>query len=132
MDAQETRPSRLTEIETPATILAIVTAVSLAVGLVLIPVNFLGLFDAMDRGNDDDIVAAILWLPFNCLGFLGELLILWGSLRMRKGKSWGLGVTAAVLACIPCLTSPCVIVGIPLGIWCLVKLNDPEIRAQFR
>lgn len=132
MDAQETRPSRLTELETPATILAIVTAISLAVTLVLIPVNLLAFFEAADRGRDEDVFGTLVLIPFSCLSFLGELLILWGCLRMRKGRNWGLGFTAAVLACIPCLTSPCLIVGIPLGIWCLVKLNDPEIRAQFR
>jgi hypothetical protein len=39
-------------------------------------------------------------------------------------------MTAAILALVPC-TSPCCLAGIPAGIWALVVLAKPEVKAGF-
>jgi hypothetical protein len=36
----------------------------------------------------------------------------------------------SIICCIPCC-SPCIILGIPFGIWALVLLNNPEIKPHF-
>jgi hypothetical protein len=36
-----------------------------------------------------------------------------------------------ILVMIPCL-SPCCILGIPIGIWGLIVLMDPNVKAAFR
>jgi hypothetical protein len=59
------------------------------------------------------------------------VLILFGGLKMKKLESFGLAVTASVLAILPC-TSPCCLVGIPIGIWALVVLFRPEVKSAFR
>jgi hypothetical protein len=57
--------------------------------------------------------------------------IIWGAIQMMKGKKLGLAKTAAILAIIP-LTSCCFIIGIPFGIWALVVLGKPDVKALFR
>ncbi|WP_223758553.1 hypothetical protein [Myxococcus sp. RHSTA-1-4] len=69
------------------------------------------------------MVFTLPYLIINGLVFLG-------ALRMKGLQSYGLANTAAILALIPCC-GPCVCVGIPLGIWALVVLRKPEVRAAF-
>jgi hypothetical protein len=52
-------------------------------------------------------------------------------LKMKRLESHGLAVTASILAMLPC-TSPCCIIGLPLGIWALVVLSKPEVKSAFR
>jgi hypothetical protein len=64
------------------------------------------------------------------LGFVVSGLILFGALKMKKCQSYGWAMTASILAVIPCV-SPCCLVGIPIGIWALIVLSKPEVKAQF-
>jgi hypothetical protein len=57
-------------------------------------------------------------------------LIIYAALKMRELSQWGLAVAASVLAMIPCI-SPCCIIGLPIGIWSLVVITKPEIKAAF-
>ena len=57
--------------------------------------------------------------------------LVYASLEMRKLSQWGLAVGASVVAMLPCF-SPCCLIGLPVGIWCLVVLTKPEIKAAFR
>jgi hypothetical protein len=56
-----------------------------------------------------------------------------GGARMVVMKSWGLALTAAILASIPCL-SPlgCCLVGEGVGIWAIVVLLNDQVKAAFR
>lgn len=67
---------------------------------------------------------------FGAVGVLCAVVILMGGIKMRKLENRGLCLTAAILAVIPC-TSPCCLVGIPLGIWALVVLSKPEVKGAF-
>ena len=67
------------------------------------------------------------------LGIIGLLMsgvILLGALKMKKLESYGLAMTVSILAMIPCL-SPCCVVGLPIGIWAVVVLSKPEVKAAF-
>jgi hypothetical protein len=55
--------------------------------------------------------------------------VLWSALQMRTLRGWGMAVAASILAMIPCGCA-CVI-GLPLGIWSLIVLLRPEVRAAF-
>lgn len=65
------------------------------------------------------------------LGFLVAPIIIYGAIQMMRGRSFGLSRTAAILAVIP-LTSCCFVIGIPFGIWALVVLSQPDVKALFR
>ena len=60
-----------------------------------------------------------------------QLFILMGAVKMRQLESWSSARTAAILAVIP-ICSPCVLLGIPFGIWALIVLNNPQVRSEFR
>src|SRR5581483_10479914 len=52
-----------------------------------------------------------------------------GGLRMRALKSYGWATTGAWVALLP--LSPAVLVGLPVGIWALRVLGNPEVRTAF-
>jgi hypothetical protein len=61
--------------------------------------------------------------------FLG-LVILVGALKMKNLQSRGLAITSSILAMIPCI-SPCCVLGLPIGIWSLVVLGQPDVKQAF-
>jgi hypothetical protein len=58
-------------------------------------------------------------------------LVIYGGLKMQRLESYGWAVTSSILSLIFCLNCCCCL-GIPFGIWALVVLNRPEVRAAFR
>jgi hypothetical protein len=58
-------------------------------------------------------------------------LTIYGALKMQRLESYGLAITSSILSLIPCLTCCCCL-GLPFGIWSLVVLNRPDVRAAFR
>jgi hypothetical protein len=64
------------------------------------------------------------------IAILMGAVILLGGLKMMKLESFGVAMTASILAMIPCL-SPCCVIGLPIGIWALVILSKPEVKSAF-
>ncbi len=64
------------------------------------------------------------------IGILVAIFIIYAALKMKDLNQWGLAMAASILAMIPCI-SPCCIIGLPIGIWCLVVLTKPEVKATF-
>jgi hypothetical protein len=56
---------------------------------------------------------------------------IFASTKMRKLESYGMVMTATILSMLPC-TSSCCCVGLPVGIWILIVLCKPEVKAAFR
>ena len=69
------------------------------------------------------IVSAII-----CIGLFG--FVAWAALQMKQLRGWTLAVVASIIAIIPCFCPSC-FVGIPVGIWSLVVLMKPEVKAAF-
>lgn len=73
--------------------------------------------------------------PFFFLAFFVStvscFLIFRGARKMRRGEDYRRAKIAAILSCIPIL-SPIMYVGIPFGIWALVVLRRPDVRAEFQ
>jgi hypothetical protein len=74
---------------------------------------------------------ASFWTASSLVGIFIAVFLIYASTKMREASQWGMCVAAAVLAMIPCI-SPCCLIGLPIGIWCLVVLTKPEIKAVFR
>jgi hypothetical protein len=70
-------------------------------------------------------------LSMNAVFLVLHGLIVWGGISMMTQRRWGLSMTAAVLAIFPC-TSPCCCLGLPLGIWAVIVLSRPEVKAAMR
>jgi predicted Co/Zn/Cd cation transporter (cation efflux family) len=64
------------------------------------------------------------------IGILVAALIIYAALKMKELSQYGLCIAASILAMIPCI-SPCCIIGLPIGIWCLIVLTKPEVKAAF-
>jgi hypothetical protein len=56
--------------------------------------------------------------------------IIKGAVDMLKGRKLASAKTAAILAMIP-MTSCCLLLGAPLGLWALLVLSKPEVKAFF-
>jgi hypothetical protein len=71
----------------------------------------------------------LIFMLFGILNLAFSVLLIVGGWRMRQAKSYGLSMVAAILALLPCSFGW--IVGLPMGIWALIVLLDPEVRAGF-
>jgi hypothetical protein len=58
-----------------------------------------------------------------------SLAVAMGGWHMANLKSYGLAMTGAALATLPCSVG--CILGLPMGIWALVVLLDPKVRSAF-
>ena len=70
------------------------------------------------------------WPLLMFLGTLISPLVIYGGARMYAAKSYAMARLAAILALIP-VTSCCFVLGIPVGIWSLIVLRRPEVKAAF-
>ncbi len=64
------------------------------------------------------------------IGLLVSGVIFFGAMKMKNLESYGLAMTASIIAMIPCF-SPCCLLGLPIGIWALVVLSKPEVKSAF-
>ncbi|MGB7347009.1 MAG: hypothetical protein WBD20_22485 [Pirellulaceae bacterium] len=53
-----------------------------------------------------------------------------GSIAMIARRFYVLAMIAAVFALVP-ICGPCLVLGIPFGIWALILLNRPDVKASF-
>lgn len=65
------------------------------------------------------------------IGMAVFAVVLVGGLRLMKLRSKALVMTGAVLAIVPCFSSCCCLIGMPLGIWVILTINKPEVSSQF-
>lgn len=64
---------------------------------------------------------------------VGAALIGFGGWQMRQVKSYGLAMTASFVAMLPLFPACCCCVfGLPVGIWSVVVLMKPEVKAAFQ
>jgi len=69
------------------------------------------------------------WANLFPLFFSGVIVL--GGWRMYVLKNHRLAVAVCAMAMIPCFTSCCFVTGLPVGLWGLVTLLRPEVRAAF-
>lgn len=58
------------------------------------------------------------------------LLVFIGAWQIENLRSYRIGILGCFLAMLPCF-SPAVLIGLPIGLWALVVLLRPEVRAAF-
>lgn len=68
---------------------------------------------------------------FAIFGLLVGVFVIFGAVRMLGLKSWGLGLTASILSLVPCFQG-CCLLSIPVGIYALVVLSDPQVKSAFK
>jgi len=122
-----------TQVNGPATGL-IVTAV---LGFMVQGLGFMGNIFGFSQGfggtGSESALAfftGTMGIILNLVGVGIGVVILLGALKMKKLESHGFAMAASILALVPCV-SPCCLVGLPIGIWSLVVLAKPEVKAAF-
>ena len=78
----------------------------------------------------DAIVMFILSVAACALYFLSHVVVFYGAIQMLRFRSPAIARAAAIISVFP-FCSPLFVVGIPVGIWALIVLSKPEIRAAF-
>lgn len=74
----------------------------------------------------------ILWTIIMPIGILtAEGIIIAGAINMLKLRGYKTARSAAILCMLP-ICSAGFILGIPFGIWALIVLNRPAVKAAFR
>ena len=119
----------------PAIGLMVVAGIGIFCQILNILVRLLGMGIAASQMSDEmpfaSLIAGPIVIVFGFLSILIGILILVGAMKMKKLENYGLAMASSILAMIPCI-SPCCIIGIPFGIWALVVLMDPNVKAAFR
>jgi hypothetical protein len=62
----------------------------------------------------------------------GQLVMALAAVFLMMRKNYALCISASILALVPCLGSPCFVIGIPFGIWALILLLREDVRYGFR
>lgn len=82
--------------------------------------------DARNRDRTPEYIQSAI---FSALGLTLDVMILVGGLRMHSLRGRTLATVGAICAVIP--ANSCCCIGIPIGIWALVVLFDPNVKAAF-
>ena len=121
----------------PAIGLILVGTINILSGLLVI----LGTITNLAKGptrqvveNPDRLLGYQAWIVTSTLCALVTIIvspfIIYGAVQMLGARKYSMAKLAAVLSLIPC-TSICCVLGIPPGIWGLVVLKKPEVKAAF-
>ena len=76
------------------------------------------------------LVMGVLLLLMLILSLASGVVMIVGGLKMLRLQSYGWAMTACVVAVLP--FNPVGFIGLIIGIWGLVVLNQPSVRAAFR
>jgi len=117
----------------PAIFMMVLAGLNIALALFSLVMNLffggMGFAAAPSGGGQEEmIIQAISGVVGNICGIIISILILVGANKMRNLQSYGLAMTACILSIVCC---PCCI-GIAPGIWGIVVLSKPEVKAAFR
>ncbi len=69
---------------------------------------------------------------FRILGLCASGFVVYGGMQMKGLKNYTMALVAAIVAVIPCfIPCPCCFIGIAAGIWAIIVLIKPEVKAAF-
>jgi hypothetical protein len=126
------------EVQGPAIGLIITAVIGIVLALVSLLSNLMGagMAGIEEIGGMDEAGRYLTYMTGG-VGILFALIqlgvsgfVIWAALQMKELRNWTMAVTASILAMIPCI-GPCCLIGIPIGIWSLVVLMKPEVKAAF-
>jgi hypothetical protein len=127
-------------VQVPAVGMIVAAALDVAFALSLLLLSVLGMswlrMSETMRGTwgnevTGDMMEGGFVITLCIVGILIDAVIIVGANKMRNLDSYGLAVAAAILSVIPCISSPCIVLGMPFGIWALVVLMNDDVRNAF-
>jgi len=102
----------------------------LDVVLVLVGVNFIQQAPQGQNGGAEEMGRLVGGVVGDGVAIIFMIIVILGAFKMLRLQSFGLAMTASILAMLPC--GPCCLAGIPIGIWALVVLNGPDVKDSFQ
>jgi len=125
-------PDPTAAVNGPAIFLMVVGGIGIVFQILFFLLNLLGAGMGAVGGREGlgNMMSGGIGMVFNVIGIIIGVVILMGAMKMRKLQSYGFVMAAAVIAMIPCI-SPCCLLGLPAGIWALIVLMKPEVKAAF-
>jgi hypothetical protein len=73
----------------------------------------------------------VLNIVMTLIAIAGSAFIIYAGVQMKNLRNRTMAMIASILVMIPCFTSCCCLIGIPIGIWALVVLSKPEVKEAF-
>jgi hypothetical protein len=123
------------QVEWPANLLIVFAGLSVLGHVGRLLMNLVGFGLGTRFGSAPEavthLVAGSMGLIFSLVGLVVAGFIIYAALEMKQLRSYPVCIAAAALAILPGC-SPCCCLGIPLGVWTLVVITSPEVRAAFR
>jgi hypothetical protein len=120
----------------PGTALLVSGILNALVALMSLAGNIFRFFDGVDEMpvNQAESIGFVIGTGISVGATIFTLFaspfVIFGAVQMLNGKRYGWARLAAWLSVVP-FTACCLIVGIPAGIWALIVLARPEIKAFF-
>jgi hypothetical protein len=123
----------LNRVSAPATCLIVTAVLGLclqAMRLLATALN-MGAAVAVPRDFAPMLVIGPIAIVFISIAVFMGLVVLFGALKMKALDNYGFAIATSILSMIP-IVSPCCCLGLPFGIWALVVLSDPAVKAAFK
>lgn len=123
-------------LQIPAIGLIIVGALNVLTAVTLILGRIVRLVKGPEKVITDDAerlgyeMAGIFFPVVSLISLAAAPIIILGAVQMLRLRRYSIALLAAILALIP-VSSVCCIPGIPIGLWALIVLRHPEVRAAF-
>jgi hypothetical protein len=76
-------------------------------------------------------VGLVIGIVIAVVGIAVNLFVIFGAMQMKRLKNYPLALAGAAAAIIPFFSSCCCFLGIGLGIWAIVVLLKPDVKAAF-
>ncbi len=131
------------KVSAPATALMIFAGIGGVLAVVLLLMNLLGIgagvmglegveVEGMEEGEQvaPAVLSGTVAVISNLIGVVMAIVIYVGAAKMKRLENYGFAMASSILAMVPCV-SPCCILGLPFGIWSLVVLTKPDVKAAF-
>lgn len=119
----------------PAIGLMVVAGVGIFFQVLGIVLNMLGMGMAGAFADQQEgmmrMMSGGLGMALSLIGIAIGAVIFIGAQKMKALEAYSFAMVATILAMIPCI-SPCCLLGIPIGIWSLIVLLNPDVKAAFR
>ncbi len=118
----------------PAIGLMITAGVGAAFQVIVLLLNILNAGAGAATGGQEGMITMLsggVGIVFNIIGLIVAVVVFLGAMKMKALQSYNFAMAASILAMIPCV-SPCCLAGLPIGIWAIVMLVKPEVKAAFR